>query len=62
MCGIAGFVTVASADGAVGILGRMADVIFLEAYMRGLLTKRNEVIRWYAESGQWEEVLGRPRP
>lgn len=32
-----------------GILGRLADVLFLERYMKGLLLKRNLTIKEYAE-------------
>lgn len=32
-----------------GILGRLADGFLLESYMEGLLTKRNEIIKEYAE-------------
>lgn len=33
----------------LGVLGSIADVLFLEAYMRNLLLVRNEVIREYTE-------------
>lgn len=33
----------------LGVLGKIADVLFLESYMRDLLTKRNEVIKEYVE-------------
>ncbi|WP_316821028.1 SRPBCC family protein [Pedobacter gandavensis] len=33
----------------LGILGRLADRLFLYAYMKNLLIKRNEVIRLHAE-------------
>lgn len=33
----------------LAILGRIADALFLEKYMRDLLTKRNEVVKGYAE-------------
>ncbi|TDW99784.1 SRPBCC family protein [Dinghuibacter silviterrae] len=36
----------------LGWLGRAADVLFLERYMRQLLLERNAVIRGYAESGK----------
>ncbi|MFD2602510.1 hypothetical protein [Flavobacterium suzhouense] len=32
-----------------GLLGRMADVLFLKHYMAKLLTERNRVIKEYAE-------------
>jgi ligand-binding SRPBCC domain-containing protein len=34
----------------LGLLGRLADVLFLERYMRWLLEERNEVIRRLAEA------------
>jgi len=40
-----------------GLLGVMADLLFLEKYMTGLLTKRNEVIRQAAESEDWRQFL-----
>ncbi len=33
----------------LGVLGNMADKLFLEKYMTDFLTKRNEVIKAYAE-------------
>lgn len=41
----------------LGIIGRLADVLFLKAYMTRLLTERNRVIKLYAESEKWREVL-----
>ncbi len=35
-----------------GALGRLADVLFLKRYMRGLLRERNAVIKRIAESGE----------
>lgn len=32
-----------------GMLGRLADVLFLEKYMKNLLLKRNTIIKEYAE-------------
>jgi ligand-binding SRPBCC domain-containing protein len=40
-----------------GILGKLADILFLKKYMTGLLEKRNMVINDFAESGKWKEVL-----
>lgn len=40
-----------------GLLGVMADLLFLEKYMTGLLKKRNEVIRQAAESEDWRQFL-----
>lgn len=40
-----------------GIIGNLADVLFLEQYMQRLLASRNQVIKDYAESGKWKAVL-----
>ena len=41
----------------LGFLGKIADKLFLEKYMTELLTKRNLVIKEYAENGKWKEIL-----
>ncbi|MEM6804434.1 MAG: SRPBCC family protein [Bacteroidota bacterium] len=41
----------------LGILGRVADVLFLKAYMHNFLLKRNLIIKIYAESDKWKEIL-----
>lgn len=41
----------------LGSLGKLADKLFLEVYMTELLVERNRVIKEFAESGKWEEVL-----
>ena len=40
-----------------GFLGRIADRWFLEKYMTNLLLQRNEVIKEFAESDKWKELL-----
>lgn len=40
-----------------GPLGRLADALFLERYMRRLLEERNRVIRSAAESDEWRKYL-----
>ena len=44
-------------DAPLGILGRFADVLFLEKYMTEFLEKRNQIIKEFAESERWKEVL-----
>ena len=39
------------------VLGRIAEVVFLRRYMRGLLRERNTVIRQVAESEEWRKYL-----
>lgn len=41
----------------LGILGKIADVLFLKNYLKRFLEKRNETILQFAESGQWKELL-----
>jgi len=41
----------------LGILGRIADYLFLERYMKSFLEKRNITIKEFAESNRWKEVL-----
>lgn len=41
----------------LGLLGKLADNIFLEKYMFELLNKRNQTIKEFAESEKWKEVL-----
>lgn len=40
-----------------GFLGRLVDQLFLRRYLRRLLVKRNETIRYYAESGEWNRLI-----
>ncbi len=40
-----------------GILGRIADKIFLKSYMKRLLEKRNETIKEFAECNKWKKIL-----
>ncbi|WP_224490963.1 SRPBCC family protein [Robertkochia flava] len=41
----------------MGILGQLANSIFLKRYMKDLLEKRNEVIKEFAETEKWKSVL-----
>jgi len=41
----------------LGILGKLADRLFLKAYMTDLLQQRNRWIKEMAESGQWTKIL-----
>lgn len=45
-------------DSPLGILGKIADALFLEKYMTRLLTKRNDMIKEFAESEKWKGVPG----
>ncbi len=46
-------------ESPLGILGKFADNLFLERYMKTLLQKRNKTIKEFAESERWREVLER---
>lgn len=39
------------------VFGKMADALFLKSYMKKFLEERNLVIKQFAESGRWREVL-----
>lgn len=41
----------------LGFLGYIADVLFLKRYMTRLLTTRNEMIKEFAETGRWKEIM-----
>jgi ligand-binding SRPBCC domain-containing protein len=41
----------------VGIIGRIADKLFLKKYMTDILDKRNQTIKEFAESERWKSVL-----
>ena len=41
----------------LGILGKVADKLFLENYMRRFLEKRNKTIKAFAESEDWKTIL-----
>ncbi len=40
-----------------GVAGRFFNTIYLEKYIRKLLSERNKIIKEYAESGNWKHVL-----
>lgn len=46
----------------LGLLGRMADWLFLEGYMRRFLVGRNELLKRLAESSEGDDYLGPSRP
>jgi ligand-binding SRPBCC domain-containing protein len=41
----------------LGILGRIADFVFLKRYMRNFLIERNRVIKTAAESDEWRQFI-----
>lgn len=45
-------------ESPLGILGRIADFLFLTRYMRSFLIERNRVIKATAESDTWKRYLG----
>ncbi len=44
-------------DSSFGILGKIADALFLEKYMRQMLTERSRLIKKIAESDDWRKFL-----
>jgi ligand-binding SRPBCC domain-containing protein len=45
-------------ESPLGLLGRMADALFLTSYLRRFLVHRNEVLKQLAESAAWSRYLG----
>lgn len=43
----------------LGVLGNLADRLFLEKYMTKFLSLRNESLKHYAETGLWKKVLAK---
>lgn len=44
-------------ESPLGILGKFANTLFLKSYMTNFLKNRNKVIKEFAETGRWREVL-----
>ena len=42
-----------------GILGKIADKLFLKKYMIELLTERNRIVKQFAESERWKEIISK---
>ena len=40
-----------------GILGKLADKLFLKKYMTELLIERNRIVKEFSESKKWKELL-----
>ncbi|WP_055445137.1 SRPBCC family protein [Lacinutrix himadriensis] len=40
-----------------GILGKLADKLFLKKYMTELLSERNQIVKEFAESEKWKELI-----
>lgn len=40
-----------------GILGKLADALFLKRYMTNLLLKRNLIVKEFVECGKWKEYV-----
>ncbi|WP_435352596.1 SRPBCC family protein [Emticicia sp. SJ17W-69] len=46
-------------ESPLGILGTIADKLFLKRYLAHFLKQRNQIIKEIAESGKWEAILKR---
>ena len=40
-----------------GVVGKLADKIIVTGYLGKLLTNRNIILKEYAETGKWKEIL-----
>jgi ligand-binding SRPBCC domain-containing protein len=41
----------------LGIIGEIGNLLFLEKYITRTITTRNDLLREYAETDQWREIL-----
>lgn len=41
----------------LGVLGKLADLLFLKNYMINLLIERNRVVKEFAESEKWKKLI-----
>ena len=41
----------------LGVLGKLANTLFLQSYMTNFLKNRNKTIKEFAENGRWKELL-----
>ncbi|OJU75416.1 MAG: cell division protein [Bacteroidetes bacterium 47-18] len=46
-----------SFEAPLGVLGRCANALFLTRYMKRFLVRRNNIIKVYAETEQWQQIL-----
>ncbi|HER40070.1 MAG TPA: cell division protein [Salinimicrobium catena] len=44
-------------ESPLGVLGKLANTLILKSYMTSFLKNRNEIIKEFAESGRWKELL-----
>lgn len=40
-------------------IGKIFNMLYLTRYLKKLIIKRNECIKFYAESGEWETILNK---
>jgi len=40
-----------------GLIGKLVDELFLKNYMKTLLLKRNAIVKEFAETNKWKEIL-----
>lgn len=40
-----------------GLIGELINILFLEKYISRIITKRNDLLREYAETEKWREIL-----
>jgi ligand-binding SRPBCC domain-containing protein len=45
-------------ESPLGILGKIANAVFLTDYLKSFIESRNKIIKEYAESNKWKEILG----
>ena len=43
----------------LGFLGKIADKLFLKNYMTKLLSERNQIVKEFAETDKWKELINK---
>ncbi|MRI00032.1 cell division protein [Kriegella sp. EG-1] len=44
-------------ESPLGVLGKLADKLFLQKYMTDLLVKRNRIVKEFAETDKWKKII-----
>ncbi len=44
-------------EAPLGLVGKLTSMLLLRGHLRRLLRRRNKMIREYAESGRWKELI-----
>ena len=57
--GLTTMVDVFTYESPLGVLGELADHLFLKRYLTKFILERNQVVKDFAESGRWKALLSK---